>query len=131
MKEGCGLTALNLAVLKKDREICKFLVDSGARYDGPLFTSIPSPKKMATKLMLVPILEIFQIDMLDREQEDELIAMIDTRLSANVEREKESGTELTSEVMAINRSSDGFITHVVGDVGTCKTNEAVMARSSA
>ena len=131
MKEGCGLTALNLAVLKKDRDICKFLVDSGARYDGSLFTSIPSPKEMATKIMLVPILEIFQIDMLEREQEDELIAMIDKRFSANVGREEESGTELTSEVMAINRSSEGFITHVVGDVGTCTTNEAVMARSSA
>jgi hypothetical protein len=31
----------------------------------------------------------------------------------------------------INRSCHGFVTPVVGDVGTCKTNNAAMTRSSA
>ena len=32
---------------------------------------------------------------------------------------------------SINRSVPGFITHLVGDVGTCKTNKAVMSRACA
>jgi hypothetical protein len=49
-REGCGLTPLSLAVLGKNSAMCKFLVESGAMYSGPLFTSIPSPLFMVEEL---------------------------------------------------------------------------------
>ena len=36
-REGCGITPLSLAVWHKNTAIYKFLVESGARYSGPLF----------------------------------------------------------------------------------------------
>ena len=58
-KERCGLTPLCMAVLKKNTELTQFLVDSGAKYDGPLFTSIPSPLKLAKLLELKDIVDLF------------------------------------------------------------------------
>ena len=42
-REGCGLTALNLAVLQKNNSLVNVLVKSGAQHSGPLFTSVASP----------------------------------------------------------------------------------------
>ena len=82
-KEGCGLAPLSLAVLKNDPEVCEFLVDCGACYDDPLFTSILFPKDMATVLQLVPMLEVFQLDLNERDKEDGLISLLDSRFSGN------------------------------------------------
>ena len=46
-KEGCGLTALNLAVLQKKNSLVNVLLKSGAQHSGPIFTSVPSPLLMA------------------------------------------------------------------------------------
>ena len=40
-REGCGMTPLNIAVICKNTDMCKFLVKCGAQCSGPLFTSIP------------------------------------------------------------------------------------------
>ena len=136
-KEGCGLTPLSLAVLKNDPEVCEFLVDCGACYDGPLFASIPSPKDMATILQLAPVLEVFQLDLNERDKEDGLISLLDSRFIGNEESKKVMSSDgdiqeaSENERPGTNRSCKGFLTPVAGDVDTCKTNEAVMSRSSA
>ena len=76
-REGCGMTPLNLAVISKNNVLCKFLVESGRRYSGPLFTNIPSPLCMAERLQHVEILQIFSDDQEESEDENELIRRID------------------------------------------------------
>eukprot|EP00112_Aurelia_sp_Birch-Aquarium-sp1_P007775 Seg185.2 transcript_id=Seg185.2/GoldUCD/mRNA.D3Y31 product="Fibronectin type 3 and ankyrin repeat domains protein 1" protein_id=Seg185.2/GoldUCD/D3Y31 len=87
-KEGCGLTPLSLAVLKKNEELVRFLVLSGAKWNGPLFTSIPSPKEMAMAIQCPSIVEIFERDGYDSEEEDQAIKSID--VSYNLERSEVS-----------------------------------------
>ena len=77
-REGCGITPMSLAVLNKDSVLCKFLVESGARYSGPLFTSIPSPLCMAERLQHGEVLQIFAEDQGESEDENELIRQIDS-----------------------------------------------------
>jgi hypothetical protein len=126
-REGCGITPLSVAVLYKNIYLCKFLVESGARWGGPLFTSIPSPMCMAEKLNLTEILELFYADADLSEEGNELISKIDRTCEENISRKNDNSKKST---IPINRSSPGFVTPVVGDVGTCKTNSAVMVRSA-
>ena len=76
-REGCGVTPLSIAVLCQNTTLCKFLVESGARCKGPLFTSIPLPICMAHKLDLADILKLFDADEELLEEENELIGKID------------------------------------------------------
>ena len=124
-REGCGITPLSLAVLHKNTAIFKFLMESGARYSGPLFTSIPSPLCMAERLQHAEILQIFSEDQDESEDENELIRLIDNTFSKG----GSSGGDSVDTETEVNRSCRGFVTPVVGDVGTCKTNSAAMSRS--
>ena len=123
-REGCGITPLSLAVLHKNTAICKFLVELGARYSGPLFTSIPSPLCMAERLQHAEISQIFSEDQDESEDENELIRLIDSTFSKG----GSSGGDSVDTQTEVNRSCRGFVTPVVGDVGTCKTNSAAMSR---
>ena len=125
-KEGCGLTPLNLAVMKKNRDISEFLVSSGAQYAGPLFTSVPSPNEMAQILDTSDIQKIFDHDKVLSEEEDSLICTFDQTYQHTVSSRNLEG----NEDQVLNRQTEGFITPVVGDVGTCKINCLAMARSS-
>ena len=57
-------------------DMCKALVDSGANYDVPLF-------KMAHQLNLPEIVSIFGSDIAAREEENNLICLIDERYSVD------------------------------------------------
>ena len=125
-REGCGMTPLNIAVLQSNTALCKFLVDSGAQHSGPLFTSIPSPLVMAKAMHLDNIQRLFEEDSALSDEENLLIQEMDrtfhkslSNLNANQEKE-----------MKPDRTCSGFITPVVGDVGTRKTNNAAMFRSA-
>ena len=126
-REGCGVTPLSIAVLCKNTSLCKFLVESGTRCKGPLFTSIPSPICMAHKLDLADILEIFDADEELSEEENELIGKIDRDYKESISC---VGDHPKPSSIPVNCSSPGFVTSVIGDVGTCKTKSAVMARSA-
>ena len=121
-REGCGLTALSLAVYGKNGSICKFLVESGAKYCGPLFTSIPSPLSMAKEMKLEDIQQIFEDDKVLSDEEDDFIRSTDTMFQESLAPHKHP----KSTVQRFNRTVPGFITPIVG---TCKTNSAVMSRS--
>ena len=124
-REGCGLTPLSLAVHGKNGSVCKFLVESGAKHSGPLFTSIPSPLSMAKEMKLEDIQQIFEDDKVLSDEEDDFICSIDTTFQESLAaHEHPKGT-----VQRFNRTVPSFITPIVVDVGTCKTNSAVMSRS--
>ena len=42
-KEGCGATAMAIAVLNNDFNRCKILLENFAEYEGAFFGSFPSP----------------------------------------------------------------------------------------
>lgn len=127
-REGCGITPLILAVLNKNTILCKFLVEAGARYIGPLFTSIPSPMCMAVKLNIGEVSQIFNADQELSDDENELIRELDGAFAKgrNTSHKTVPGQQSNID---INRSCPRFVIPVIGDVGTCKTNSAVMARS--
>ena len=72
--KGCGLTPLNIAVVKDDSEIARFLVDSGAKFSGPLFTGIPSPLEMAQVLASKSIERIFLVSKFEGNEVIELFS---------------------------------------------------------
>lgn len=80
-REGCSITPLSLAVLHKNNVLFKFLVESGARYSGPLFTSIPPLLCMAEREQHAEILQIFAKGQDESEDENELIRQIDSTFS--------------------------------------------------
>ena len=125
-KEKCGITPIIISVIRKSQEMCQLLVDSRASVRGPLFTSVPSPVAVAKKMELVEILEI--LDSASSDDEDDQISFYDLVFQSGHSEVSESTVAGTSQ--NCTRSSPGFITGVVGDVGTCKTNRGVMSRSS-
>ncbi len=124
-KEKCGITPLIISVIKKNKEICQLLVNSRASVRGPLFTNVPSPLTVAKRMELDEILEI--LDPTSSYEEDSELSFYDPAFHSahskvDVHTTRDNG-------QACTRSSPGFITGVVGDVGTCKTNRGVMSRS--
>ena len=80
---------------------------------------------MAERLQYPEILEVFAEDQEESEEENKVIRHIHStfsKLSRNV-------SNIVNSDSSVNRSCSGFVTPVVGDVGTCKTNQATMSRS--
>ena len=124
-KEKCGITPLIISVIKKNKEIRQLLVNSRASVRGPLFTNVPSQLTVAKRMELDEILEI--LDPTSSDEEDSELSFYDPAFHSahskvDVHTTRDNG-------QACTRSSPGFITGVVGDVGTCKTNRGVMSRS--
>ena len=126
-KEGCGLTVLHLAVLNSNTTLVSFLIENNAKYDGPLFSGIPSPKDVATKLNLQNIVNMMTSKESESDDENELIRTIDQTMKQ--QHHNASAVAESQDTQEITWSSSGYVTHVIGDVGTCKTNQTVMARS--
>ena len=126
IKEHCGATPLTLAVIKKSTKLVKLLLSAGANVIGPLYAEIPTPLEMARKLELAEIYEL--MNPVDSDDDDECLLYYDEKLSTTVvvEQQQESSSNETS----FDRSTPGFLTGVVGDCGTCKSNRGAMERSS-
>jgi ankyrin repeat protein len=59
LKKRCGATPLTLAIIKKNEEIVKLLLESYAEYDDKFYTSVPGPRTMAGKLNIPSIEQLF------------------------------------------------------------------------
>ena len=101
----------------------QLFVDAGAKHSGPLYTSIPSPLQMAEKLEIEDIIDIFMEDSVFSDEENLLIQRLDKMLWKGA---TENTTPTSDE--KLNRTCPGFVMPVVGDVGMCKINNAVMSR---
>ncbi|CAB4032915.1 ankyrin repeat domain-containing [Paramuricea clavata] len=80
-KEGCGITPLHLTITFGNISMAQFLIDRNAQFNGPMFSSIPSPKTMAEKLHLTELLRIMEEKEEESEEEDDTIASIDHRFN--------------------------------------------------
>ena len=89
-----------------------------------MFSAIPPPKAVAEKRRLTNILNIIKDKEEESDEENDLITCID-----NTFRQQPS-QQAQPDDKDVSRDEPGFVTHVVGDVGTCKTNSTVMARSN-
>ena len=135
IKEHCGATPLTIAVHNRSKEFCELLVTCGAAIRGPLFAGLPSPLEMAEKLQEAEIYEILNPDSSDIDGAD--IAFHDpdfqfekpTGLISSKKQKDKNSSDSSCEANP-DRSTKGFITGVVGDVGTCKSNRGVIERSS-
>ena len=126
-KEICDTTALVVAVIKKNKQLCELLLHHQACATGPLFVTIPSPLEIASEMEQTEIIELLNSNNSDSENDD--VASYDVTFKYGQYVDKHSPKH--SHDHAINRQAPGLLTGVVGDQGTCKTNRGVMARTSA
>ena len=127
-KEHCGAIPLSLAVIKNNPKMCELFVRSDANARGPLYVEIPSPYDMARKLKNAELLKVLNPD--ESDEEDNFFSNYDSALFRDSVQKKVCDEQDDDTKCAINRSSKGFLTGVIGDVGTCKTNRGVMERSA-
>jgi hypothetical protein len=125
-KEKCGIASIIISAVLKSEKMCQLLVKSRACVRGPLFTNVPIPMAVTKKMELAEILEILNPTSSD-EEDDDLCSYDPTFQSV---QSQVSVATTKNNNKAFTRSSPGFITGVVGDVGTCITNCGVMSRSS-
>ena len=104
----------------------KSMCERSPVYQCSLFTNVPNPMAVAKKMELAEILEILNPTSSD-EEDDDLCSYDPTFQSV---QSQVSVATTKNNNKACTRSSPGFITGVVGDVGTCITNCGVMSRSS-
>ena len=126
VKEKCGATPLIIAIIQKSKKICQLLVNARASVRGPLFTNVPSPVSIAKNMDLAEILDILQPTRSDEEHAD--LQLYDPIFSCSNFDMNLHTTEETSGTC--KRSFPGFLTGVVGDIGTCKTNRGVLCPDS-
>ena len=122
-KEGCGLTPLHLAIMSSNVNMVHFLIERNAKFNGPMFSSIPSPKSIAERLNLKDVVTIMDEKERESDEENLFVSTIDKAFCSQQHKSFEENKD------ALGRDTLGVVTLVIGDVGTCKTNCAVMARS--
>ncbi|CAB4034918.1 ankyrin repeat domain-containing 62 [Paramuricea clavata] len=123
-KERCGATALTIAVIKKNEEMCKFLLENFAICDDHFFPTIPSPHVIARKL------ELGVANLMDEKSKAEIATNI--KLWETVQNTEEiEQQESVSENDQSDRNDEAYryerkssLTLFVGDQGTKKSREA-------
>ncbi len=134
VKEGCGVTPLHLAVLAKNTELCKLLVDSFACINGLSFSSIPSPYEMAKSMNLNDVVLMFDEILKEQELLEQQLLALSSKAACHTDSEcehdqDENAKENDDTQFNYDRAQFcGFPTAVVGDQGTCKNNRSVKQR---
>ena len=59
-KEGCGATALSLAIINADASMCQLLLENFAEFQGEMFVGIPTPMEMALLMENESLIQTFQ-----------------------------------------------------------------------
>ena len=134
-KEGCGATAMTMAVLNNDVNMCKILLENFAQYEGVFFGSFPSLLEMATAMELTDIVDLFHSHSQTKEsQVIDALQSLDSSTSEKLTDSTDTEDNLqtgSNRTFGYRRSHyEGFPTAVVGDVGTCKVNRSVKNRNS-
>ena len=95
-----------------------------------MFSGVPSPKDVAEKLHLADVLVLMADKEHQSDEENTLISAIDKTLCFHQPAEQDFSEDQSPDQVVFGRDAPGVVTPVVGDVGTCKTNNATMARFS-
>ena len=134
-KEGCGATAMTIAVLNNDLNMCKILLQNFAQYEGVFFGSFPSPLEMTTAMELTDIVDLFHSH--SQTMESQVIHALQS-LDSSTSEKLTAPTDIVDNLQIYSNRTfeyrrlhyEGFPTAVVGDVGTCKVNHSVKNRNS-
>ena len=133
VKERCGAAPLTLAVIRKDEEMCSFLLNNFAVYSDYFFSTIPSPLYIAKQLNLKVVADMEERLKSSNSVDKELSKIFQhgevVENCPNVsEMEGQSNSE---EHYKYDRSNKGCRTLFVGDQGTNKVLRGVKSRSEA
>ena len=132
VQEGCGATPLTIAVLRKDVNMCKLLVEHFALISGVLYSNMPSPIEMAETMELTEIITIFEHDSIENEYISNIMNDVIADDHTYPTMENADGSEKDDSEIIYNRSIHiQFPTGVVGDQGTCKVTRSTKNRSQA
>lgn len=137
-KEGCGATPMSIAVMNADTSMCKLLLENFAEYSGPLFGIFPSPLEMAVAMELAEIVDLFNVH---SQNETPWINVIQCECIFTHNRPTQSPSPASTDGIECDSSSEanfeykrsenqGFLTAIVGDVGTCKVNRSVKNKNT-
>ena len=105
-KEICDTTALVIAIIKKNKQLCELLLHHQACATGPLFVTIPSPLEIARKMEQTEIIKLLNSNNSDSENDG--IASYDATFKYRQYVDKHSAKH--SHDHAINRQAPGFLT---------------------
>ena len=128
-KERCGATALTIAVIKKNEEICRFLLDNFASFDDHFFPTMPSPHLIARTL------ELNVANIMDEKSKEEIANNIElwetVQNTEKIEQKKadEIDVSQTDREYLYERKSSAIL--FVGDQGTNKVMHGVKGLSVA
>ena len=120
--EGCGITPLTLATIRGECLIVEKLLSLGAKSRGYLYASMPSPMTLAKQLENHVIESLLEVHEAESDDEDGSVYV-----STNIEKKPTQHQDEDSATFVPVFRRPGFVTPVVGDVGTCKTNASAMA----
>ena len=136
VNEKCGATPLTLAVIKKNKEAVKLLLEGYAEYNEQFFTTVPGPRVMAEKLKLPAVVQLFD-DMSVNEAACDKVIWNTIEIGAgscdhgNCVRDDTDDPEyVNSQSYTFSRSRPKHKTLVVGDQGTNKINRSERAKSA-
>ncbi len=135
-KERCGATALSIAVIEKNEEISKFLLENFAIFGDYFFPLIPSPHAIARTLKL----EVSHL--MDEKLKEEMTINLELWKAVQNKEDVEqlgSGEDEVSRLDVCQTEQDleyivkrkSTLTLFVGDQGTNKVMRGVMRRSEA
>lgn len=131
VQEGCGAIPLTIAVLKREADMCKLLVENFASVSGALYSNMPSPIEMAEVMELDEIVTICEHELIENEYIHGIMDDVFTYHTDPTTEKNVDGSE-NDEPETYNRSVHvQFPTAVVGDQGTCKVTRSTKNRSQA
>ena len=127
-----------MAVIKKNEEAVKLLLESYAEYNEKFFTTVPGPRVMAEKLKLPSVVQLFDDMSVNEAAYDEVIwNTIEIGTGSHdhgncVLDDTDDAEYVNSQscTFSYDRSSPKNKTLVVGDQGTNKFNRSVRAKSA-
>lgn len=132
-KERCGATPLTLAVVRKDEEMCAYLLDNFAVFDAYFFSTMPSPHSIARQLGLKAATlmdkRLKTSNSINQELWKTFQCGKDEDVHVDVPDIEEQFT--ADESYKYERRNEGCRTLFVGDQGTNKVLRGVKGRSEA
>ncbi len=121
----CVATALTIAVIKKNEEICRFLLDNFASFDDHFFPTMPSPHVIAR------MLELNVANIMDEKSKEEIANNIELWETEKIEQKKADEIDVSQTDREYLYEGKSSVTLFVSDQGTNKVMRGVKERSVA
>ncbi len=133
-REICGATPLTIAVIKRNEEISRYLLENFATFDHRFFSTIPNPKDMAAKMETDVLSLMDDISIQDMAIDVDIWQIFETSEKKQNECSPMNEVPIPTtddKVYEYSRKNDSCVTLFVGDQGTNKVMRGVRGRSEA